>query len=86
MLKLNLNYYREFLEKDVTVTSEKVHEVADVASAKLNSTLLELRRLFLVEDFVDSIKFGLVLWALTYVGSWFNGLTLVILGNQSLPS
>lgn len=65
----------------MTVTTEKVHEVADLTAAKLNAALLELRRLFLVEDLVDSVKFALVLWALTYVGSWFNGLTLVILGN-----
>ena len=28
---------------------------------------------------VESVKFALVLWLLTYVGSLFNGLTLVIL-------
>jgi hypothetical protein len=72
------------LEHDVTVTTEKVHEVADLTAAKLNASLVELRRLFLVEDLVDSVKFALVLWLLTYVGSLFNGLTLVILGNSSL--
>ena len=64
----------------MTVSSEKVHEVADLSAARLNAALLELRRLFLVEDLIDSVKFGLILWAMTYVGSWFNGLTLVILG------
>lgn len=72
------------MEHDVTVTTEKVHEVADLTAAKLNASLVELRRLFLVEDLVDSVKFALVLWLLTYVGSLFNGLTLVILGNSSL--
>lgn len=76
--------HREYLEHDVTVTTEKVHEVADLTAAKLNASLVELRRLFLVEDLVDSVKFALVLWLLTYVGSLFNGLTLVILGNSSL--
>merc|ERR1712113_1328657 len=28
---------------------------------------------------VDTIKFGLSLWLLTYIGSWFNMLTLLIL-------
>ena len=28
---------------------------------------------------VDTIKFGLSLWLLTYIGAWFNALTLVIL-------
>ena len=36
-------------------------------------------RLFLVENMVDTIKFGLSLWCLTYIGSWFNAMTLVIL-------
>jgi hypothetical protein len=28
---------------------------------------------------LDSIKFGLSLWLLTYIGSWFNAMTLIIL-------
>merc|ERR1712176_721547 len=50
------------------------------ASTKLNCTLLELRRLFMVENMLDSIKFGLSLWVLTYIGSWFNAMTLLIMG------
>lgn len=65
---------------DLTLPAEKVHEVADVAVAHLNAAVCELRRLFLVEDFVDSLKFGILLWCLTYVGSWFNGMTLIIIG------
>lgn len=57
-----------------------MHGVADVAVAHANAAVSELRRLFLVEDFVDSLKFGVLLWCLTYVGSWFNGMTLIIIG------
>jgi membrane protein implicated in regulation of membrane protease activity len=71
--------FKEYLEIDVTIPSEKVHEVADLSAARLNAALVELRRLFLVEDLIDSFKFGLALWSLTYVGAWFNGITLVIL-------
>ena len=28
---------------------------------------------------MDTIKFGLSLWGLTYIGSWFNAMTLIIL-------
>jgi len=35
---------------------------------------------------VDSVKFGCLLWCLTYLGSWFNGLTLVILAVVALFS
>merc|ERR1711950_37000 len=46
---------------------------------KLNASLVELRRLFLVESMADSVKFGLSLWVLTYIGSWFNAMTLVLM-------
>jgi hypothetical protein len=35
---------------------------------------------------VDTIKFGLSLWCLTYIGSWFNATTLIILGTDPLLS
>ncbi|XP_060814287.1 reticulon-1 isoform X2 [Bombus pascuorum] len=76
--------FQNILEMDLTLPAEKVHEVADVAVAHLNAAVSELRRLFLVEDFVDSLKFGVLLWCLTYVGSWFNGMTLVIIGVVAL--
>lgn len=72
--------HRDILDLDLTLPAEKVHEVADVAVAHANAAVSELRRLFLVEDFVDSLKFSVLLWCLTYVGSWFNGMTLIIIG------
>jgi hypothetical protein len=71
---------RDFLELDLTLPQDKVREVTDIAVAHVNAAALELRRLFLVEDLVDSIKFGVLLWCLTYLGSWFNGMTLIIIG------
>ncbi len=41
---------------------------------------------FAVENMVDTIKFGLSLWCLTYIGSWFNATTLIILGTDALLS
>merc|ERR1712099_208724 len=67
-------------ELDLEIPEEKVNSLANNASTKLNCTLIELRRLFLVENMLDSIKFGLSLWVLTYIGSWFNAMTLLILG------
>lgn len=76
--------FKDILEIDLTVPAEKVHEVADVAVVHANAALSLLRRLFLVEDLVDSLKFGVLLWCLTYLGSWFNGMTLVIIGVVAL--
>merc|ERR1712072_1284883 len=66
----------------------KSNQIANNATNKLNASLLELRRLFLVENMLDSIKFGLSLWVLTYIGSWFNAMTLILLswvGLFSIP-
>merc|ERR1712059_222277 len=45
----------------------------------VKSWLSELKRLLLAENLIDSAKFGIILYCFTYIGSWFNLLTLVIL-------
>lgn len=69
---------------DLTLSPERVRDATDVAVAHINTAITELRRRFLVEDLIDSLKFGLILYVLTYLGSWFNGLTLIILGFVAL--
>jgi len=76
--------FKQYLDKDITVPEDKVHQAADNIVKHASNTLRELRRLFLVEDLVDSLKFGLLLWLLTYIGSWFNGMTLIILAVVSI--
>jgi len=82
------NPFKPFLESDVEVPRDKVDAFVDHVCDHLSCVAKELRRLFLVADLVDSIKFAVMLWLLTYIGGWFNGLTLVILafiGLFSLP-
>merc|ERR1712180_34927 len=64
----------------VEVPADTISSVAPCLAGTINTVITELRRLFLVESMVDTIKFGLSLWLLTYLGAWFNALTLVILG------
>jgi len=64
----------------LAVPAETVSDLAPCIAGTLNTSISELRRLFLVESMVDTIKFGLSLWLLTYLGAWFNALTLVIIG------
>ncbi|XP_057703425.1 reticulon-4-like isoform X1 [Corythoichthys intestinalis] len=71
--------FKQYLEREVALSEDLVHKYGDVLLEKINKTVAELRRLFLVEDLVDSIKFAVLMWILTYVGALFNGLTLVIL-------
>ena len=63
----------------VTVPAETISNMSTCVTSSINKIITELRRLFLMEDMVDTIKFGLSLWLLTYIGSWFNMLTLIIL-------
>ena len=63
----------------VTIPTENLQDVSKALSEKLTVAATELRRLFLVDNMVDTIKFGLSLWCLTYIGSWFNAMTLIIL-------
>nr|XP_032820800.1 reticulon-3-like isoform X2 [Petromyzon marinus] len=71
--------FREYLDADLAMSPETAQKYVDTALAHVNCQLRHLRRLFLVHDLVDSIKFAVVLWLLTYVGALFNGLTIVIL-------
>lgn len=80
--------FKQYLDVDINVSADKVHQAADIIVKHGVCTIKELRHLFLVEDLVDSVKFGLLLWVMTYIGAWFNGMTLVILavvGIFSIP-
>uniref|UniRef100_A0A673XXT4 Reticulon n=1 Tax=Salmo trutta TaxID=8032 RepID=A0A673XXT4_SALTR len=72
--------FKLYLDQDVALSEETVHKYSDCVLTRFNTTVTELRRLFLVEDLVDSLKFAVLMWILTYVGALFNGLTLFILG------
>uniref|UniRef100_A0A182Q5X0 Reticulon-like protein n=1 Tax=Anopheles farauti TaxID=69004 RepID=A0A182Q5X0_9DIPT len=76
--------FKDYLDLDLTLSQEKVQQLATVAVAHVNALVTGLRRLFLVEDLVDSIKFGVLLYWLTYVGALFNGITCVMIGFVAL--
>merc|ERR1711990_1053240 len=78
--------FSQYLEMDLSISPEKAQEYAEIISSYMATYVGELRRLALVEDMIDSIKFGIFLWVMTYVGAWFNGLTLLILGLVSMFS
>ncbi|XP_061415295.1 uncharacterized protein LOC133347217 [Lethenteron reissneri] len=72
--------FRTYLAEDVDVTRERMSRQVEAARVWTTGAATELRRLLLVQDLVDSLKFAGVLWLMTYVGSVFNGLSLLILG------
>merc|ERR1719479_695982 len=77
--KESCNYLAKVADLSVAVPEDKVNQLANKTTTNLNAALIELKRLFLVENMLDSVKFGLSLWVLTYIGSWFNAMTLIIL-------
>uniref|UniRef100_A0A673SRF2 Reticulon n=1 Tax=Suricata suricatta TaxID=37032 RepID=A0A673SRF2_SURSU len=78
--------FRAYLESEVAISEELVQKYSNSALSHVNCTIKELRRLFLVDDLVDSLKFAVLMWVFTYVGALFNGLTLLILALISLFS
>ena len=51
--------FKQYLDMDITVPEDKAKQLADHIVKHLSCNLRELRRLFLVEDLVDSLKVGL---------------------------
>ncbi|XP_069772412.1 reticulon-1a isoform X2 [Narcine bancroftii] len=78
--------FKAYLDLDTTLSEEQIQKYADSALVYVNCTVQELRRLFLVQDLVDSLKFAVLMWLLTYVGAIFNGLTLMIMAVVSMFS
>lgn len=64
---------------EVSISSEKMHDLVDSSLGTLNSTLSYVKRVLLVEDKFATVTFGSILYVLTYIGSWFNGMTLITL-------
>ncbi|KAM3930563.1 reticulon-4 isoform 4-T4 [Leptodactylus fuscus] len=78
--------FKAYLDSNIAVSEDLVQKYCNVALSHVNCTIKELRRLFLVEDLVDSLKFAVLMWVFTYIGALFNGLTLLILALISLFS
>merc|ERR1719331_2841261 len=63
----------------LTLPESSVQEHAPCVTSAINQVLAKAKSLFLLENPVETLKFGLSLYVLTYVGAWFNALSLVIL-------
>lgn len=50
------SFFRSLLERDISVSSESVRQLADQSLIHLNWFSSQTRRLLLVEDLVDSLK------------------------------
>uniref|UniRef100_A0A671NA61 Reticulon n=1 Tax=Sinocyclocheilus anshuiensis TaxID=1608454 RepID=A0A671NA61_9TELE len=48
--------FKQYLEKDVALSKDVVQRHSDAVLSRIDGVLKELRRLFLVEDLIDSLK------------------------------
>lgn len=71
----------KYLEKDIRIPENCVHTFADQLVANVSKVVGDIRKLFLVERFLDSIKFALLLWLMTFIGSWLSGITVIMIGD-----
>jgi hypothetical protein len=68
-----------YIEGDWSLSRERTEQISRDILNKVNAYALYTRDLFLINNYGESIKFGIFLYLLTYIGAWFNFLTLVIL-------
>lgn len=48
--------YRAYLDMDISLPDERVHHYTDLVIKHVVKMITDFRRLFLVEDMIDSIK------------------------------
>lgn len=48
--------FEKYLSKDITLSTEKTHEIVDIAINHLNDALIKLRNVLLLEDKIGSLK------------------------------
>ena len=50
--------FQQYLDFDVTLPVDKVQSTADFLVGQLNAVTARLKKIFLVEDLIDSLKFA----------------------------
>ena len=71
-----LNLVRDI---EVTLPSEKVDYFVSTTAENVNNLALKTKSLILFENYIDTLKFFILLYIITFIGAVFNTLTLLIL-------
>jgi len=66
-------------ELNMTVTESHITSHAQCISGSINWVATRAKGLLLMESHMDTVKLTLCLYGMTYIGAWFNALTLIIL-------
>jgi len=80
--------FKAFLETDVSLPESQIVSAVEAAAARINSVTATLKSVILVENIIETVKFAVAMYVLSYVGAIMTGLTLVTVtwvGLFSLP-
>merc|ERR1712037_701448 len=80
--------FKAFLDVDIRIPEAQLTSALENAGARVNGLLAALKAIILVENIVESAKFALGMYLVSYLGALMTGLTLVTLtwvGIFSLP-
>lgn len=72
--------FQSYLDEDRTLTDEDTIRVAEQIVLVIATAVTGLKKLFFINNILDSLKFVAFLYLLTYVGIQSNGLTLIMTG------
>jgi len=72
--------FQRVLERDIVIQPEYVHQQVDAILQPVNQQLIRMRNLYLADSLAETLKMGLYMYILTYIGSWFNLMTLLMIG------
>ncbi|MEQ2286604.1 hypothetical protein AMECASPLE_004086 [Ameca splendens] len=70
--------FQSYLDYDSSLTDKETVMLVEEVVLLIAFAVTEMKRLLFIENMIDSIKFLLLLYLLTYVGIATNGLTLII--------
>nr|CDS22867.1 reticulon 4 [Echinococcus granulosus] len=71
--------FSDWFIKDKEALRQRVHDYVNEKFDKTESTFQDLRHYLLIENYIDSLKFALLMYLLSILGGFFNLITLVLL-------
>merc|ERR1711879_275306 len=70
--------FREYLHRDVFITESKLQKELQKIGKLINPIIQQVQHLMGGSSLIDSAKFSVKLYLLSYLTSWFSGLTLAL--------
>merc|ERR1719309_1079112 len=72
--------FQTYLDMDISLSGEQADHYMQKLIVTIVSAINSLKKLFLVSNLFDSLKFLFLIYLVTFLGKLFTGLTLIIIG------